>query len=112
MNDPQDMLKEINDNIVRFSNEWKYETSAFMNFLDKTGADGALSSKYKELIAIAISIVVQCEWCIAFHVKMAIDKGASRQEIMESCWVAVAMGGGPALMYMQFVQKAIDNFAK
>ncbi len=112
MNDPKDMLKEINENIARFSNEWKYELSAFMNFINQTDSDGVLSSKYKELIAIAISVIVKCEWCIAFHVKMAIDKGASKQEIMESCWVAVAMGGGPALMYMQFVQKAIDDFSK
>jgi len=29
---------------------------------------------------------------------------------MEAAWVAVLMGGGPSVMYMQLVEKAIKEF--
>ena len=40
----------------------------------------ALDAKTKELIALAIGIAVRCDDCIAFHVKAAIDHGATREE--------------------------------
>jgi AhpD family alkylhydroperoxidase len=32
-------------------------------------ADGALSAKVKELMALAIAVVKQCDGCIAYHAK-------------------------------------------
>lgn len=112
MNDPADLLNTINNNLNRFSKEWGPQTSAFFNLMNAIEPDGALTSKFKELIAISISVAVKCEWCIDFHVKSAIDKGATKEEVMEASWVAVLMGGGPAIMYMQYVQNALDKFAK
>ncbi|MDE3069580.1 MAG: carboxymuconolactone decarboxylase family protein, partial [Acidobacteriota bacterium] len=43
-------------------------------------ADGALDTKTKELIALAIGITVRCDGCIAYHVHDAVDAGANRQE--------------------------------
>lgn len=112
MKDPADLLNTLNNNLNRFSKEWNPQTSAFLNLMNATESHGSLSSKFKELIAISISVVVKCEWCIDFHVKSALDKGATKEEIMEASWVAVLMGGGPALMYMQYVQNALDKLAK
>ena len=39
--------------------------------------DGALSKKNKELMAIAISICIRCEDCIAYHMQNAIKAQAS-----------------------------------
>jgi len=71
--------------------------------------EGSLSSKHKVLIAIAISVIVKCEWCIAFHIKSALDKGATREKVMEAAWVACMMGGGLAFMNIRLVQKALDD---
>ena len=62
-------------------------------------ADGALSTKTKELMALAIGIAVRCEGCITLHVKDAMRAGATRAEIEETVGVAVLMGGGPAAVY-------------
>lgn len=62
-------------------------------------ADGALSEKHKELIALAIGITQHCSGCIGFHVKALKRLGASRAELEEMLTVCVYMGGGPALMY-------------
>lgn len=46
----------------------------------------------KELIAIALSVMAQCQWCISFHVSSALRAGAKPEEIREVAWVAVLMG--------------------
>ena len=62
-------------------------------------AEGKLSAKMKELMALAISIAVRCDGCIAYHMDDAIASGATKEEIIETIGVAVVMGGGPALVY-------------
>lgn len=62
-------------------------------------ADGALSGRTKELIALAIGIAVHCDGCITYHVHDALKAGASYDEIVETIGVAVMMGGGPSVVY-------------
>ena len=52
----------------------------------------------------------QCQWCIAFHVKHASAAGATRDQIAEAGFMAVLMHGGPALMYLVPLFKALDEF--
>jgi AhpD family alkylhydroperoxidase len=49
----------------------------------------ALDSKTKELIALAISVAVRCDPCIAFHAQAAVKQGASRDEVMEAMGMAI-----------------------
>ena len=62
-------------------------------------AEGVLSTKTKELIALALGVHARCDGCIAFHVSAALRAGASRAEITEALGVAILMGGGPASVY-------------
>jgi AhpD family alkylhydroperoxidase len=80
-----------------------------MEYVEK---EGALKVKDKALIAIACAVVAHCEWCVAVHVKHALDSGATENEILESAWVGVLMGGGPSLMYAQGVLKALEDMKK
>jgi len=45
-------------------------------------------------------------------VKKCFEAGATREEIGETCGVAILMGGGPALTYATFVAKAIEEFGE
>ncbi len=83
---------------------------ALMGFVQQAEKPGALSSKTKELISIALSVTSHCEYCIAVHTKAAIEKGATKQEILESCLVAGIMGGGPAIAYLRYVLDACEQF--
>jgi len=69
---------------------------AFQAFSQRVFADGALPSKTKELIAVAVAHVTQCPYCIRSHTKRATLKGATGQEIMEAIWVASEMRAGAA----------------
>ena len=70
--------------------------AAFREFSRKAFADGALPSKFKELIAVAVAHVTQCPYCIRGHTTLALRKGATEQEIMEAIWVAAEMRAGGA----------------
>jgi AhpD family alkylhydroperoxidase len=73
-------------------------------------AESTLSTKTKELIALAIGVSKQCDACIAFHTQKLIKLGATREEISEALGVAVYMGGGPALMYAAEAISAFEEF--
>ena len=72
---------------------------------------GALDGKTKELIAIAVSVAIRCDDCIAFHVKAAVDRGATREEVLETLGMAIYMGAGPAAMYASHALGAYSQFA-
>ncbi len=82
--------------------------SAWRRFTAAAHADGALSRRQKELIAIAASLIKGCERCISYHVKAALTHGASPAEIVEASFVAVIMDGGPALAHIGLVLDAIE----
>jgi AhpD family alkylhydroperoxidase len=82
--------------------------SAWRRFTAIAHADGALSRRQKELIAIAASLIKGCERCISYHVKAALANGASSAEIVEAAFVAVIMDGGPALAHIGLVLDAIE----
>ncbi len=112
MENMKDLLKEANDSLGRFSKNWPEHMKGFGAFMQAVESPGALDSKQKELIALALSVNAHCHWCIAYHVNGALEQGANEKEIMEAAWVAVLMGGGPSVMYMQLVEKAIKDFGK
>ncbi len=70
----------------------------------------ALDTKTKELIALAISVAVRCDDCIAFHVKSAVQHGATREEVMETLGMAIYMGAGPAAMYAAHAAEAFSQY--
>lgn len=74
-------------------------------------APGALGTKEKELIALAIGIARQCSYCIGIHIQACIAAGATRPEIEETVNVSVLMGGGPALMYGMKALEAYDQMS-
>lgn len=73
-------------------------------------ADGALSAKTKELIALAIGVASRCDGCIAFHTKALAKLGATEAEVHEALGVAIYMGGGPAAMYAANAVAAFNEF--
>ncbi len=84
---------------------------AFSAIAQSALAQGALDAKTKELIAIGISVAVRCDDCIGFHVKAAVDRGATREEILETLGMAIYMGAGPSAMYASHALGAYTQFA-
>jgi AhpD family alkylhydroperoxidase len=62
-------------------------------------SEGALPAKVKELMALSIAVVKQCDGCIAYHAKAAGRRGATSEEVAEALGVALLMDGGTASVY-------------
>jgi AhpD family alkylhydroperoxidase len=72
----------------------------------------SLTRKDKELIAVGISLAKRCERCIAYHVRAALNEGATAREILEASFVGVMMEGGPALAHIGLVMDAVETYGK
>jgi AhpD family alkylhydroperoxidase len=83
---------------------------AFSNIAQAALAPKALDGKTKELIALAIAVAVRCDDCIGFHVKAAVEQGASRGEVIETLGMAIYMGAGPSVMYASHALEAFTQF--
>jgi AhpD family alkylhydroperoxidase len=106
----KEMLSEVSSLVSRLKGEYPAETNAFLEFMEKAEGGPALTAREKELINVGIAVATQCQWCIALHVKHAIAVGAKRNELAEAGFMAVLMHGGPALMYLVPLFKAMDEF--
>ena len=84
---------------------------AFSSMAQAALAQGALDPKTKELIALGIAVAIRCDECIAFHVKAAIERGATREEVLETLGMAIYMGAGPSEMYASHALTAYTQFA-
>ena len=62
-------------------------------------AEGAISKKNKELIAVAVALTTQCGYCLEVHKKAAKAAGATDQELAETVFVATALRAGAALTH-------------
>ena len=81
---------------------------AFQAFSKQVFAEGALSEREKQLIAVAVAHVTQCPYCIRGHTRLAQRKGASEQEIMEAIWVAAEMRAGGAYAHSVIALDALS----
>ncbi|HYU95627.1 MAG TPA: carboxymuconolactone decarboxylase family protein [Sphingomicrobium sp.] len=73
--------------------------AAFNDFGKVVFADGALPTKMKHVVAVAVAHVTQCPYCIHGHTRAALREGASQQELMEAIWVAAEMRAGAAFAH-------------
>ena len=83
---------------------------AFSGLAQTALAPKALDCKTKELIALGISVAIRCDDCIGFHVKAALDQGATRDEVIETLGMAIYMGAGPSVMYATHALDAFEQF--
>jgi AhpD family alkylhydroperoxidase len=84
---------------------------AFAKLHQSAVGDGALPARTKELMALAIAVVKQCDGCIAYHAKAAARRGATPDEVAEALGVALLMDGGTASVYGPRAWEAYNEFA-
>jgi AhpD family alkylhydroperoxidase len=109
MMNTREFVAKFKSDIERMNAQVSPATNGFAGLFAKAMAEGALTVREKELIAIGIAIAKQCEPCIKLHVRKCLDAGAVREEILEASGVAVMMGGGPAYTHVPIVIDALDE---
>ncbi|MDR2891823.1 MAG: carboxymuconolactone decarboxylase family protein [Deltaproteobacteria bacterium] len=72
---------------------------------------GALCDKTRELIALAVAATTRCDGCIAVHAAEAVKAGATRDELLETLAMAIALNTGAATIYSSRILEAFDQFS-
>lgn len=105
-------MQELGKAMVEIGKGIPSVMKAFNELHHAATANGALSRKEKELIALGIAVSVRCSYCILDHVNSALQAGATKEEIMETLGVAALMSGGPGLAYAAEAIKALEEAGK
>ena len=109
--DHASLIQNINESLAPFRKSQSEAMLGFGQLAKASMAEGAITAKNKELIALAIGITQHCSGCVGFHVKALRKLGCTREELEEMLTICVYMGGGPALMYSAEALKAWDTLA-
>ena len=83
--------------------------AAFLEMERAAFKDGELPKKMKELIAVGISVVGDCESCMQWHIEQAARAGATMREVLEGVEVGIEMGGGPATVSARFALEVMEH---
>ncbi|MCK0107768.1 arsenosugar biosynthesis-associated peroxidase-like protein [Flavobacteriaceae bacterium S0825] len=92
--DPADLRK--------FGNitEWSEELGTkFFDYYNSVFQEGALTAREKSLIALAVSHTEKCPYCIDAYSKDGLQRGITKEEMMEAVHVGAAIKSGAALVH-------------
>lgn len=91
---PEDLRKFTN--ITQWSEELG---NKFFDYYGKVFEEGALSAREKSLIALAVAHVVKCPYCIDAYTKDGLQRGITKEEMMEAVHAGAAIESGATLVH-------------
>ena len=71
----------------------------FFDYYTSLFKEGHLTTREKSLIALAVSHVVHCPYCIDAYTKDGLEKGIEKEEMMEAVHVGAAIKSGAVLVH-------------
>jgi 4-carboxymuconolactone decarboxylase len=72
-------------------------------------AEGALTTREKALIALAVSHAVQCPYCIDAYSQECLTQGADAEQMTEAVHVAAAIRGGASLVHGLQMRNCVER---
>ena len=102
--DPKDLRK--------FGNitEWSEELGTkFFDYYGKVFEEGALTAREKSLIALAVAHTEQCPYCIDSYTKDGLQRGVTKEEMMEAVHVGAAIKSGATLVSSVMMMNKVNK---
>lgn len=83
--------------------------NALYKYKHQVFKEGALTIKEKELIAVALSMLLKCEVCLEVHAAEARKQGATVDELREAMTVALYLAGPTAMVWSPMIDKILGG---
>ena len=99
----------VSSSFQAFLSEAPEESNAWMKMVRELGNASALDHKTAELAYLAVLAALRLESGIPFHVQMARQAGASRQEVVSSLLVGLPAAGHAVLQVLPAALRAYDG---
>jgi len=71
----------------------------FFDYYKEVFKEGSLTAREKSLIALAVSHVLKCPYCIDAYTKDGLEKGITKEEMMEAVHAGSAIESGATLVH-------------
>ena len=111
MSSIEEALHHYKEGLGTFTRQMPEIAGKYNEFTEACFAEGKLSQKQKQLIALGVSLFAQDEYCIIYHTKGCLDQGCSQEEILEAIGVTGAFGGGGVMSQaVTLVEECLTEF--
>ena len=105
----RDYRTKMNEKILSHNNK---VIKRLFNLDTNTYMDGALSSKTKEMLGLASSMVLRCDDCIKYHLEKCYEKNVTEDELFEIFSVANIVGGTIVIPHLRRAVEYWDELKK
>lgn len=102
------------EDLKKFEDITNFQEELGKKFFEYYGAvfeEGALTAREKSLIALAVSHVVQCPFCIDAYTTDNLEKGVTEEQMMEAVHVAAAIRGGASLVHSTQMMNQVNKLS-
>jgi alkylhydroperoxidase/carboxymuconolactone decarboxylase family protein len=102
--DPKDLKK--------FGNitEWDEELGTkYFDYYGKVFEEGALTTREKALIALAVAHTEQCPYCIDAYTVDCLQRGVTKEQMMEAVHVGAAIKSGATLVHGVMMMNKVNK---
>ena len=112
MNEKQDLQEfrefreEMNDRIMDSDN---LSIKRFFNLDTRAYEEGTLSTKTKEMLGLAASMVLRCDDCITYHITRCKEEGVTREEFFEIFNIGLIVGGSIVIPHLRRAVALLDE---
>ena len=90
--------------------EWSEELGTkFFDYYGKVFEEGALTAREKSLIVLAVAHTEQCPYCIDAYTKDSLQRGVTKEEMMEAVHVGAAIKSGATLVHGVQMMKQVNK---
>ena len=100
-------LEDFNNGKIGESGKELWDS--FLKYYGPVFEDGALTTREKNLIALAVAHAVHCPYCIEAYTEASLQSGCDNKELIEAVHVATAITGGAVLAHGTQMKKLIDE---
>jgi len=109
MQNQKEWLGDFLDLRKNFDNEKSEVWDLTLKVVDAAFKDGALGSREKHLIAVALGVKDHCAPCTLGHLQAALKAGTTKEEILETVGVTLSMSGTTAMGGAWMVFKMMEE---
>jgi alkylhydroperoxidase/carboxymuconolactone decarboxylase family protein len=102
--DPKDLKKF--GNITEWS---EVLGTKYFDYYGKVFEEGALTAREKALIALAVAHTEQCPYCIDAYTVDCLQRGVTREQMMEAVHVGAAIKSGATLVHGVMMMNKVNK---
>ncbi len=98
--------ERLNEIVMKYA---QLEIKRFWSLDGQVYRDGALPTKFKELLGLVASLVLRCDDCVKYHIARCHEEGVTSEEFEETMAIGLIVGGSIVIPHLRRAFEAWDE---